>query len=118
MGDALQATTSGVLRGLGRQKLVLWLNIIGFWVLAVPLGAILTFVRGSGVFGLWWGMVIGIYTTGVIGLWFMRRVDWNHQAKKSLERLSSILSTRQLDPSTSPTGEIGEEDGSIRQYVR
>ncbi len=26
MGDAIQATTGGVLRGLGRQKLVLWLN--------------------------------------------------------------------------------------------
>jgi len=74
MGDAFQATTGGVFRGLGRQKLVLWLNILGFWMLAVPLGAILTFVVGLGVFGLWWGMVIGIYLSSIIGMWYLRRV--------------------------------------------
>jgi len=74
MGDAFQATTGGVFRGLGRQKLVLWLNILGFWMLAVPLGAILTFVVGLGVFGLWWGMVIGIYLSSIIGIWYLRRV--------------------------------------------
>ena len=31
MGDAVQATIGGALRGLGRQRLVLWLNILGFW---------------------------------------------------------------------------------------
>lgn len=30
LGDAWQATICGALRGLGRQKLVLWLNILGF----------------------------------------------------------------------------------------
>jgi MATE family multidrug resistance protein len=52
MGDAIQATLGGVLRGLGRQKLVLCLNILGFWVLAVPIGSILTFVTSLGVHGL------------------------------------------------------------------
>lgn len=53
MGDAIQSCAGGVLRGLGRQKLVLLLNILGFWILAVPLGSILTFATGLGVFGLW-----------------------------------------------------------------
>mmetsp|Transcript_4297 Transcript_4297/g.6292 ORF Transcript_4297/g.6292 Transcript_4297/m.6292 type:complete len:159 (+) Transcript_4297:1276-1752(+) len=33
VGDAFQTNTGGVMRGLGRQKLVLFLNILGFWVL-------------------------------------------------------------------------------------
>mmetsp|Transcript_40577 Transcript_40577/g.85174 ORF Transcript_40577/g.85174 Transcript_40577/m.85174 type:complete len:525 (+) Transcript_40577:125-1699(+) len=101
IGDAIQATTGGVLRGAGRQKLVLWLNILGFWMLAVPIGATLTFVVGLGVVGLWWGMVIGIYLASIIGLWFLRHIDWDNESKKSMRRLSSILSLHSMDVSMS-----------------
>jgi Na+-driven multidrug efflux pump len=86
-----------VFRGLGRQKLVFWLAILGFWVLGVPLGAILTFAVGLGVVGIWWGFAIGVYLASVIGIWRLRRVDWDHEAKKTLKRLSSVVST-QRDP--------------------
>eukprot|EP00980_Cylindrotheca_fusiformis_P023548 scaffold10576_cov84-Cylindrotheca_fusiformis.AAC.2 len=89
MGDAIQATIGGVFRGLGRQTFVLMLNILGFWVCAVPLGALLTFVADIGVFGLWWGFNIGIYTSAAVGIVFLKlRVDWKLEAKKALQRLS------------------------------
>jgi MATE family multidrug resistance protein len=72
MGDGIQATIGGVFRGLGRQKFVLWLNILGFWVCAVPIGAVLTFVVDIGVAGLWWGFNIGIYASSAVGIWFLR----------------------------------------------
>ncbi len=53
MGDAVQSNAGGVLRGLGRQRLLLILNVIGFWVLGLPSGALLTFVGDIGVSGLW-----------------------------------------------------------------
>ena len=52
MADSIQSTAGGVLRGLGRQKFVLCLNIIGYWIFAVPVGALLTFVADVGVKGL------------------------------------------------------------------
>ena len=52
MADSIQSTAGGALRGLGRQRLVLALNILGFWVLAVPIGSLLTFVADIGVKGL------------------------------------------------------------------
>ena len=82
--------TSFVLRGLGRQKLVFWLALLGFWVVGVPLGAILTFVVGLGVFGIWWGFAIGVYFASIIGIWRLRRVEWDHEAKRTQTRLSSI----------------------------
>eukprot|EP00579_Thalassiosira_antarctica_P027090 CAMPEP_0202002586 /NCGR_PEP_ID=MMETSP0905-20130828/8379_1 /ASSEMBLY_ACC=CAM_ASM_000554 /TAXON_ID=420261 /ORGANISM="Thalassiosira antarctica, Strain CCMP982" /LENGTH=521 /DNA_ID=CAMNT_0048559519 /DNA_START=49 /DNA_END=1611 /DNA_ORIENTATION=+ len=90
MGDGVHATIGGVFRGLGRQKLVLWLNILGFWLLALPIGAILTFAVGLGVFGLWWGMVIGIYMSAMTFIWYLRRVDWQKEAMETLRRLSTI----------------------------
>lgn len=91
MGDAIQATIGGVLRGLGHQKLVLLLNILGFWVCAVPIGSILTFVVGLGVSGLWWGFNIGIYSSAAVGMWILKvRVDWEQETKKAVVRLSTL----------------------------
>ena len=91
IGDSIQAVTGGVLRGLGKQKLCLLLNILGFWVLGVPLGATLTFAAGLGVFGLWWGLVIGIYCTAIIGMFILRfSMDWRKEAEKSIRRLSTL----------------------------
>ena len=52
MADSIQSTAGGIMRGLGRQRLVLGLNIAGYWILAVPVGAILTFAADIGVKGL------------------------------------------------------------------
>ena len=89
MGDAIQANTGGVMRGLGRQKLVLLLNILGFWLLAVPIGAVLVFVvDGIGVAGLWWGFTIGIYSAAVIGIYFLKsRINWMLEGEKAKKRV-------------------------------
>ena len=89
MGDSIQSTNGGILRGLGRQNLVFWLNVVGFWLLAVPAGALLTFVADIGVQGLWWGMVIGIYSSALIGWLLLKyRVDWHKEACNAQNRIS------------------------------
>ena len=96
MGDSIQATVGGVLRGLGRQKLVLLLNILGFWILAVPIGSLLTFQKSIhlGVHGLWWGMVIGIYSSAILGIVLIKyRVNWSKEVEKSLRRISTRETT-------------------------
>mmetsp|Transcript_21373 Transcript_21373/g.36726 ORF Transcript_21373/g.36726 Transcript_21373/m.36726 type:complete len:512 (+) Transcript_21373:141-1676(+) len=97
MGEAPQATTGGIFRGLGKQKLVLGMNVLGYWLLAVPFGAILTFAIGIGVSGLWWGMVIGIYLSAFLGLFYLRRVDWSHEAKKVENRLGPDASHSNIE---------------------
>lgn len=93
MGDAIQATNGGVLRGLGRQNLVFWLNILAFWILAIPVGSLLTFVGNAGVAGLWWGYVVGIYVAGMIGLLALKyRISWKEETRKAAKRLSALSS--------------------------
>jgi len=87
VGDCIQSTTGGVMRGLGLQKMVFALNIVGFWILGVPIGAILTFVADIGVAGLWWGISIGVYSSAMIGLWVLKfRVDWEKAVTKAQDR--------------------------------
>ncbi len=101
LGDSVQATVGGVMRGLGRQRLVLFLNILAFWILAIPVGTLLTFVGDTGVAGLWWGYVIGIYSAGIVGVIALKyRISWGKEAIEAAKRLSTF-SLLQLDPSVS-----------------
>lgn len=91
MADAVEGTVGGVLRGLGRQKAALYLNILAYWVLALPIGSALTFPAGMGVQGLWWGFVIGMYVSALIILLYVRfRINWQAEAKKALLRISTV----------------------------
>lgn len=90
MGDSIQSTTGGIMRGLGRQRLVFGLNVFGFWVLAVPVGALLTFVADIGVYGLWWGMSVGIYSSAALGVILLKYcIDWQSETVKAKNRMST-----------------------------
>ena len=64
--DGLYGVTSGALRGLGMQPRLLWVNLGGFWGIGILLGILLTFKAHVGVIGLWWGLLSGIVSTGVM----------------------------------------------------
>ena len=103
------------MRGMGRQNLVLLLNIIGFWLLAVPVGSTLTFATENlGVQGLWWGFVVGIYSSAAVGvliLWL--RIDWNSEAENAVKRLSTFSPLGQDAASENRLTSGGESDNPI-----
>lgn len=35
ISDGLQAVIAGVMRGMGKQHIVAWMNFLGFWVIGV-----------------------------------------------------------------------------------
>jgi multidrug resistance protein, MATE family len=57
--DGLQAVGSGILRGAGRQSIGALINLIAYYLLALPLGWYLCFNKGYGIFGLFLGVFIG-----------------------------------------------------------
>jgi MATE family multidrug resistance protein len=63
--DGMQVVCGGILRGLGDTHSPLIANIIGFWVLGLPLGVWLGLHRSYGPAGLWWGLVAGLAVVGV-----------------------------------------------------
>jgi MATE family multidrug resistance protein len=42
------------------------INLVGFWLVGLPLGSWLCFGRGLGARGLWWGLVAGLATVAVV----------------------------------------------------
>ena len=63
--DGMQVVCGGILRGLGDTHSPLVANVIGFWVLGLPLGVWLGMRLGFGPAGLWWGLVAGLAVVGV-----------------------------------------------------
>jgi len=85
--DGLQVVATGALRGTGDTRTPLFWNLLGHWVLGLPVGYYLCFVRGWGVVGLWMGWVVGLTSIGVILLIVWSRVsrgfEFGSQAHRS-----------------------------------
>jgi MATE family multidrug resistance protein len=58
--DGLQVVASGVLRGAGDTRAAMIANMLGFWLIGMPVSLWLGFGLGRGVVGLWWGFVAGL----------------------------------------------------------
>jgi MATE family multidrug resistance protein len=71
--DGIQVVAFGVLRGAGDLRLPSIANLVGYWVLGLPLGGWLAFRAGWGAHGLLTGLAIGV--TAVAAL-LLARVAW------------------------------------------
>ena len=69
--DGLQAVGSGILRGVGDTLVPMLVNLVGFWMIGLPVSLYLAFPGGLGPLGLWWGMAAGL---GVVALFLLVRV--------------------------------------------
>lgn len=63
--DGLQVVLSGVLRGLGDTRAPMLANLVGYWILGLPVSVYLGFKMNRGPAGLWWGLVLGLAVVAV-----------------------------------------------------
>ena len=70
--DGTQSVSTGALRGLGETRYPMLMNLAGYWILGLPLGAILCFVFGWGLSGLWIGLTVALITIALLlcARWF------------------------------------------------
>ncbi len=66
LSDGLQAAGIGALRGAADTKFAFISNLIGYWIVGLPLSLLLGFRLGMGVIGLWWGFVAGLTTVAIL----------------------------------------------------
>lgn len=78
----------GVLRARGRQILSATVNMSAYYIVGCPIGFWLTFERDWQLFGLWWGLILAMAYSILIGLNLCLRVDWDREVEKALARLA------------------------------
>ena len=72
--DGTQVVGGGILRGMGRTRPAAAFNLLGYYLLALPLAAWLTFARHLGLPGIWWGLSLGLASVAVMLVaWIWRK---------------------------------------------
>jgi MATE family multidrug resistance protein len=74
--DGTQAVATGALRGISETRMPMLVNVVGHWVLGLPVGYALCFRFGWGVRGLWIGLSIGLVVAALVltVVWWKRTV--------------------------------------------
>jgi MATE family multidrug resistance protein len=58
--DGIQTVSTGALRGLGETRIPMLANLVGYWILGLPLGLTLCFALHWGIYGLWIGLTLAL----------------------------------------------------------
>uniref|UniRef100_A0A672H060 Multidrug and toxin extrusion protein 1-like n=1 Tax=Salarias fasciatus TaxID=181472 RepID=A0A672H060_SALFA len=74
----LEAASSGVIRGAGKQKVGAFCIVVGYYALGLPTGIILMFVAKLGILGLWIGMLICASLQCSFLITYLMRMNWNN----------------------------------------
>lgn len=79
--DGVQVVGCGVLRGMGRTRPAAVFNLLGYWVIGLPLGGWLGLRAGWGLGGIWWGLAIGLAVVATaLVLW----IRWRGPARAAV----------------------------------
>ncbi len=71
--DGIQTVSTGALRGLGETRAPMLANLVGYWVLGLPLGLTLCFVLHWGIYGMWIGLTLALIVIALTLLLRWRR---------------------------------------------
>jgi MATE family multidrug resistance protein len=79
ISDGVQIMAQGALRGMKDTTVPMITNFVSYWVVGIPMGALLAFHFELGGRGLWWGFVIGLTLAAVLHsvrfAWLVRQSD-------------------------------------------
>lgn len=98
IADGLNGSCGGALRGMGRQHVGAAVNIVSYYMGALPLGIWLAF-HGWGLAGLWVGQCIALYIVGALEWVIVAWSNWDKQVQRAFERMD--------DGSRAEIGEAG-----------
>ena len=84
--DGIQSVSTGALRGLGETRVPMMANLVGYWVLGLPLGFFLCFGLGLGIYGLWIGLTVAlvVIAVAVLARWQRDAARMVTQTKQSV----------------------------------
>ncbi|KAM7250679.1 hypothetical protein ACFE04_022562 [Oxalis oulophora] len=87
--NSVQPVLHGVAVGAGWQFMVAWINVICYYVIGLPIGALLGFKFDYGVRGIWSGMLFGTFMQSVVLIFVVLRANWGKEAMQAEKRLKS-----------------------------
>ncbi|OAY25487.1 protein DETOXIFICATION 33 isoform X1 [Manihot esculenta] len=85
--NSIQPVLHGVAVGAGWQFLVAFINVGCYYIIGLPIGAVLGYKFDLGVKGIWSGMLAGCLLQIIILIFVFLRANWKKEALKAEERI-------------------------------
>lgn len=101
LGDSLDAVLGGAARGCGRQGLAAGVTLASYWLLGLPLAALLGLRLGHGAPGMWLALAVATSAQGAALGATMCALDWRREARAAARRVRAAAAA--------PTAEVPEE---------
>ncbi|KAM7274050.1 hypothetical protein ACFE04_028714 [Oxalis oulophora] len=86
--NSVQPVLSGVAVGAGWQSTVAYVNIGCYYLIGIPVGALLGYVFNLHVKGVWIGMLFGTFVQTVVLLIITWKTDWDKQVISARARVN------------------------------
>lgn len=73
ISDGIQGVGAGVLRGAGETRFTFYANVVGHYLVGLPVALVLGFGLKLGVVGIWWGLCAGLTAVALALFWRFER---------------------------------------------
>ncbi|XP_059668214.1 protein DETOXIFICATION 21-like [Cornus florida] len=86
--NSVQPVLSGVAVGAGWQSIVAYVNMACYYLIGIPIGAVLGYVVNLEVKGVWIGMLFGTFVQTVVLVIITYKTDWDKQVSMAKIRIN------------------------------
>ncbi|CAI0398671.1 unnamed protein product, partial [Linum tenue] len=111
--DIIMPVLHGVAVGAGWQSQVAVVNIVCYYIVGLPLAAMLGYTFEFGVKGIWSGMVVGCVLQMAFLLFVIHTTNWETEASKSEARMKDWGEISETQPIVGDTEENELEESSF-----
>ncbi|XP_033996120.1 multidrug and toxin extrusion protein 1-like isoform X2 [Trematomus bernacchii] len=110
-----QGVTGGIVRGTGKQMIGAVCNLVGFYLIGLPIGVSLMFPVQMGIVGLWSGLLISVLIQSVFFIVFLCKLNWTKVTEEALIRAGVHITERnKIFGIENKAPDSGEKQGHVR----
>ncbi|CAG8505765.1 3321_t:CDS:2 [Funneliformis mosseae] len=91
LSDGIGAIGGGILRGLGKQKIISIIYLSAYYIFALPIGLLLAFKFNLGLIGLWSGVTLASILMGCSIFAVVITTNWEWEVVECSRRIRSDL---------------------------
>ncbi|KAH9887187.1 MATE efflux family protein [Xylariomycetidae sp. FL2044] len=84
--DGLACVSNGLLRGIGKQSIGGYANLVAYYLIALPLSFAAALGLDWKLAGLWAGTTVGLALVASVEYWYLYRYDWEQSAREAERR--------------------------------
>ncbi|XP_034056986.1 multidrug and toxin extrusion protein 1-like isoform X3 [Gymnodraco acuticeps] len=115
VAEAIAGVTGGIVRGTGKQMIGAVCNLVGFYLIGLPIGVSLMFPVKMGIVGLWSGFLISVLIQSVFFIVFLCKLNWTKVTEEALIRAGVHITERnKIFGIENKAPDSGEKQGHVR----